>query len=336
MAKKNLNTIRLGGFILLAFVLFTYGLYRIGDQQSFLSNHLTLYVDFTDVKGLRPGNNVRYSGITIGSVEEIQILNDTTIRVRLAVEPNAVNYLRKNALAEVGSSGLVGNMLVNIHPGTGRAEPVSAGDVLPATEAVEMNEMVDLLASSNRRIERITEQLLQITQKMNDGQGSLSMMLNDEQMANDLGQSMQQMAATTRSLNSASRDLSELLAETKAGQGNLGYLMRDTSLKLQINKISGRIDTLVTVRTEPVLDSLEMLASSLADASRSIRILVEDLDEGEGVISALLADSTITEDLRATLQNLEQGTDKFDENMKALQYSWPFRKYFRRKERGKN
>ena len=336
MAKKNLKTIRLGAFILLAFVLFTYGLYRIGGQQSFISTHLTLFVDFTNVKGLRPGNNVRYSGITIGSVEEIKILNDTTLRVRLAVDLNATDYLRKNARAEIGSSGLVGNMLVNISPAPGQAEPVSAGDILTATEAVEMNEMVDLLASSNQRIERITEQLLQITEKMNDGQGSLAMILNDEQMAMHLGQSMQQMAATTRSLNTASRDLSELLAETKAGQGNLGYLMRDTSLKVQINRLSGHIDTLVSVRTEPVLDSLEMLASSLADASRSIRTLVDDLDEGEDVISALLADSTITEDLRATLQNLERGTDKFDENMKALQYSWPFRKYFRRKERGKN
>ena len=41
--------------------------------------------------------------------------------------------------------------------------------------------------------------------------------------------------------------------------------------------------------------------------------------------------STITADLRATLQNLERGTDKFDENMKALQSSWPFKKYFRKK-----
>jgi len=336
MAKKNLNTIRLGGFILLAFVLFTYGLYRIGDQHSFLSSHLTLFVDFTDVKGLRSGNNVRYAGITIGSVEDIQILNDTTLRVRLAVDLDTKDYLRKNARAEISSSGLVGNMLVNIRPGPGRADLVSAGDVLPTTKSVEVTEMVDLLASSNQRIEQITEQLLQITEKINGGQGSMAMMLNDEQMAAHLGQSMQQMAATSRSLNTASRDLSELLTEVKAGQGNLGYLLRDTSLKVQINRLSGHIDTLVTVRTEPVLDSLEMLTSSLSDASQSIRSLVDDLDEGESVISALLADSTLTEDLRATLQNLEQGTDKFDENMKALQYSWPFRKYFRRKARGKN
>ncbi len=333
MAKKNLNTVKLGLFIIVAFVLFTYGMYRISDQKSFFSSTMTLYVDFGDVKGLRPGNNVRYAGVTIGSVEEIRILNDTVLRVRLAVEPDAVKYLRKNAEAEVASSGLVGNMLVDIRPGAGKADPVVSGDVLRTSTKVEIDEMVDLLAASNYRIDRITEQLLEITEKINEGQGSLAMMLNDEQMAGHLGQSMEQMAATSRSLNAASRNLAELVDQVNSGEGNLGYLVRDTSLKGQMTRLSGALDTLVSVRTGSVLDSIETLAASLAEVSRTVQTLVGNLDEGEGLISALLADSTITEELKATLRNLEQGTDKFDENMKALQSSWPFRKYFRKQER---
>lgn len=336
MARKNLNTIKLGVFIVVAFLLFTYGLYRIGDRQSFLNNYLTLYVDFKDVKGLRPGNNVRYSGITIGSVEEINILNDTTLRVRLEVEQRAVQYLRKNAQAEVGSSGLVGNMLINIKPGPGKAELVSPGDILKTNPSVEMNEMVDLLAVSNNRIEQITHQLLQITEKMNQGQGSISMLLNDQQMATHLGQSMQQMAATSRSLNFASQDLAELMAQANSGSGNLGYLVRDTSLKNQMARLDGRLDTLITLRTQPVLDSIEMLASSLTEASRLVQNLVNDIDQGQGLVGTLLADSSVSKDLQATLYNLEQGTYKFDQNMEALQYSWPFRKFFRKEARKKN
>lgn len=335
MTRKNLNSIKLGAFVIVALVLFVYGLYRIGDRQSFLTNTMTLYVDFQDVKGLRPGNNVRYSGITIGSVEAINILNDTTLRVSLAVEQEAKQYMRKNARAEVGSSGLVGNMLINIQPTPGKANPVAPGDVLSASRSVEMNEMVDLLATSNQRIEQITEQLLQITEKINEGQGSMGMLLNDEGMAANLSQSMEQMSATSRSLNNASRSLSDLLAEANAGRGNLGYLMRDTTLKEQVSRLSGHLDTLVTVRTEPVLDSMEALASSLTATSRSVQFLVEHLDEKEGLVGALLADSSMTADLRATLHNLERGTDKFDENMKALQSSWPFKKYFRKKDREK-
>lgn len=335
MASKNSNNLKLGAFVLIAFVLFTYGLYRIGGQQNFLSNDLTLYVDFPDVKGLRPGNNVRYSGITIGSVEEIRILNDTTLRVRLAIAQNASDYLRKNARAEVGSSGLVGNMLVNIRPGPGHGDPIVAGDVLTARQSVDMTDMTDLLAASNQRIERITDQMLQITEKINQGQGSIARMLNDQQMAGHLDQSMAQMAATSRSLQAAARNLAHLTAQVNAGKGNLGYLVRDTSLKTQISLLSNNLDTLVRVRTESVLDSMEVLASTLSDASRSVQSLVDNLDQNEGVISALMADSSLTQDLRATLQNLERGTDKFDENMKALQSSWPFRKYFRKKSREK-
>ena len=336
MARKNLNTIKLGAFVILAFVLFTYGLYRIGGQQSLISNHLIIYADFDDVKGLRPGNNVRYSGITVGSVEEITILNDTTLRVRLALEKAAEQYIRKNAQAEIGSSGLVGNMLVNIRPGPGRADLIAAGDILPTRSAVEMNEMLSVLSASNQRIDRITEQLLEITQKMNEGQGSLALLLNDEEMATQLGQSMQQMAATSRSVRSAAQDLAQLIEGVNAGEGNLGYLVRDTSLKGQMSQLSSQLDTLVGLRANSVLDSLEMLSSSLAEASRTVQSLVEDLDEGEGLVATLLTDSTFTYELQATLQNLEQGTEKFDQNMKALQYSWPFRKFFRKEARKRN
>lgn len=330
MARKNLNTVKLAVFVIVAFVLFTYGLYRVGDQQSLLSNHLTVYVDFEDVKGLRPGNNVRYSGITVGSVEDITILNDTTLRVRLALENKAEQYIRKNAQAEIGSSGLVGNMLVNIRPGPGRAAAITEGDILPTRRNIEMNEMLSVLSASNQRIDQITAQLLEITEKMNQGQGSIAKMLNDEQMANHLGQSMQQMAATSRSVRAAAQHLAQLMAQVNAGEGNLGYLVRDTSLKGQMSQLSNQLDTLVGLRAVSVLDSLEVLSAALSKASRSVQTLVEDLDEGEGLVATLLTDSTFTYDLQATLQNLEQGTQKFDQNMKALQYSWPFRKYFRK------
>lgn len=331
MARKYINTVKLGIFIILAFILFVYGLYRIGGRQSFLTNHMTIYVDFKDVKGLRPGNNVRYSGITIGSVEEIDIQNDTTLRVRLAVEQEAGNYLRKNARAEIGSNGLVGNMLVNIRPGSGTADPVSPGDILLTTRSVEMNEMVDLLAASNQRIVQITEQLLQITGKINEGQGSMAMMLNDEQMAVHLRESVERMAATSSSIYTASRSLAEFTEQVNSGQGNLGYLLRDTSLKTQMARLSDSLDTLVTVRTEPVLDSLEFLVSSLTGASRSVQHLLDGLNEGEGLLGTLLADSSLTQELQVTLQNLERGTYKFDQNMEALQHSWPFKKFFRKK-----
>jgi len=333
MARKQLNTIKLGAFIIVAFVLFTYGLYRIGDRQSFLSKNITVYIDFKDIKGLRPGNNVRYSGITIGSVETINILNDTTLRVGMAIESDAVKYLRKNAQAEIGSSGLVGNMLINIGPGTGPSSPVSPGDILIANQTVEMNEMVDLLAASNQRIEQITDQLLQITEKINQGQGSLALLLNDATMARHLEQSMAQMAATTQALNTTSQNLAAATTAVNTGKGNLGYLLRDTSLKEQMGQLSNNLDTLINMRTGPVLDSITLLATTLAEASRNVQQLTAQLEAGKGIIPTLLSDSSLNNDLQKTLQNLERGTHKLDENMKALQYSWPFKKYFRQQQK---
>lgn len=36
---------------------------------------------FYDVNGLTVGNNVRYSGIDVGTVEKIEIINDSTVSI---------------------------------------------------------------------------------------------------------------------------------------------------------------------------------------------------------------------------------------------------------------
>jgi len=336
MTKHKTNTVKLGIFIVVAFILFTYGLYRVSNCQGVLGDSLALYVDFKDVKGLRPGNNVLYSGIKIGSVDEISIINDTTLRVKMSVERSVRDYLKKNALVSIGSSGLVGNMLLNITPVSGSAEIVVAQDFLNTEETVEVNEMLDQLSSTNANIALITEHLLAITQKIDEGQGSLSMLINDDQMAKNLQVSMANLERMSARMSTASDQMAQFTVQLNEGSGNLDYLLRDSSLKNQMAGLSDNLDTLLSVKTAPILDSLQTLAASMAKASRTVDALLQNLEQNEGLLSTLLQDSIISEDLQATMHNLEQGTQKFDENMKALQYSWPFKKFFKKQAKKVN
>jgi len=127
-----------------------------------------------------------------------------------------------------------------------------------------------------------------------------------------------------------------MLQQASDGEGNLGYLMQDTTLKTQVNSLSSALDSLIAIRTVPIMENLSASSDAIATASLEIQDIVKQLNEKDGLVGALVGDSTVTNDLRTTLQNLNEGTYKFDENMEALQYSWPFKKFFRKKQKEKN
>ncbi|MGB3078713.1 MAG: MCE family protein, partial [Saprospiraceae bacterium] len=114
MEKQGINNIKLGAFVLSGLGFLVLLLFMIGKNRSLFGSTYTLKARFENVQGLVPGNNIRFSGIEAGTVKNIIILNDTTIEVTMNVEKKMLNIIRKNALASIGTEGLVGNKVVNI------------------------------------------------------------------------------------------------------------------------------------------------------------------------------------------------------------------------------
>ena len=50
----------------------------------------TISAYFQNVNGLQKGNNVRYSGIDIGTVKDISMINDSTIKVDMTIEEKII------------------------------------------------------------------------------------------------------------------------------------------------------------------------------------------------------------------------------------------------------
>ena len=66
-------------------------LYFIGNRQNLLGSNIRLYAEFSNVNGLQAGNNVRYSGINIGTVKSIDMMNDSTITVNMNIDEKIEN-----------------------------------------------------------------------------------------------------------------------------------------------------------------------------------------------------------------------------------------------------
>ena len=87
----------------------------MGSKQNLFGSTFSISANFYNVNGLMQGNNVRYAGIDVGTVESITIINDTSVKVVMVIEKKIQPYIKKNALASIGTDGLMGNKLVNIN-----------------------------------------------------------------------------------------------------------------------------------------------------------------------------------------------------------------------------
>ncbi|MFT5166999.1 MAG: phospholipid/cholesterol/gamma-HCH transport system substrate-binding protein [Saprospiraceae bacterium] len=333
MGKERTNTIKLGLFVMIALILFTVAIFYIGNTQNIFGDSFRISTIFKNVNGLQSGSNVRYSGINVGIVDKLVIVNDSTIRVDMNMQKEVQRFLKKNAIASIGTDGLVGNMIVNINPGIGNSSTVENGDRIESYTRVEAGEMLNTLGNTTENIALLTLNLLEIAENINKGEGSIATLLNDRGMATDLQLAIRNLRYSTQHINTLSGQFQESMDSVSQGKGLLGYLLNDSTFELQINQITAGLDSLIRSRTVPIMDNLEQSSTDIATTSAELKNMIRDIDLNQGLIGTVLKDSILVEDLKETMHNLNEGTDRFNENMEALKHNFLFRKYFKKEEK---
>jgi phospholipid/cholesterol/gamma-HCH transport system substrate-binding protein len=321
MKRTNIDSIKLGIFVLVGLVLLIFTLYTLGKNKNLFGSDIELKTQFRNVNGLLVGNRVRFSGIEVGNVRTITILNDTTIEVIMNVDRDMKKFMRTDAVAQLGTDGLIGNRLVSINPGGGNAPFIQGGELLSSREEINTQEMMTTLYKTNENIAEISQELIQ-TVKMVNTSSELNKLLNDGTLAANLSTSLRKLRETTESASLFARNAVETLKLASEGEGTLAAVLTDTSLAndlrfaiSDIRKLESRADKL------------------LCDLTEAVGSINRDIHEGNGLANTLLKDSLMAARLKITLENVERGTASFAEDMEALKSNFLFRRYFKKKEK---
>jgi phospholipid/cholesterol/gamma-HCH transport system substrate-binding protein len=72
MNNKQRRSYTVGIFVILGIFLFTIAIYLVGKKENVFGSPVKVSAIFKDVKGLRAGDNVRLSGIDIGTVSSLE------------------------------------------------------------------------------------------------------------------------------------------------------------------------------------------------------------------------------------------------------------------------
>ncbi len=96
--KRNVSV---GIFIFIGLVIFIIGIFTLGGQQKSFVKSLRVNAVFNDIGGLKPGNNVWFSGVKIGTVKTIKFYGNSQVEVSMNIEQSAREYIRKDASAKL-------------------------------------------------------------------------------------------------------------------------------------------------------------------------------------------------------------------------------------------
>ena len=319
MEKTTSQKIRLGLFVIIGLLIFILAVYFIGDKQKMFGKTNHLEAVFNNVNGLQLGNNVRYSGISVGTVRGIEMINDTTIRVDMIIDKTIFTHIKKNAIATIGSDGLVGNMIINIIPGIGEEVSVQPGDEIRSRNRVSTDDIFNTLSKTNKNAATLTANLLKITDKMMDGKGTMGSLITDTLMARDLKETMRYLKLTGKGASETVLKLNQLI-ESLDSKDNVIGVIKDSA-------VAQKIKNMVT--------NLDESSVGIDKAITNLNATIKNIKDGKGAINYLSNDPKLVRNIDSTMTNINQASFRLNENLEALKHNFLFRGYFRKLEKEK-
>jgi phospholipid/cholesterol/gamma-HCH transport system substrate-binding protein len=300
---KSLAGARLGLFIFFGTVLLVLAIFLVGNKDALFVSTLDIKTYFPNVEGLRTGAPVRLSGLDVGAVKSIRLLQDTTsqVEVVMRIENELIQFIRLDSEAYIETEGLVGKKIVLITPGSPDQEVIGDGGIIKSRAPVSMSKIIGETQSAISYVTKITKEFSEIAEKINQGEGTIGKVVNDDELYYSTVDIIQSADDNLNSITTRLNEVSEFVIGLGAG----------------VESILGNVD------------------STMLD----IRGLVEKVERGEGVLGALVTDESTYDSVKTVINNLAKttqlavvGVQSFVENMEALKHNWLFKNYF--EERG--
>ncbi|GAB6282075.1 MAG: hypothetical protein STSR0008_08190 [Ignavibacterium sp.] len=298
--KKKISTFRLGIFVFIGLVLLFIIVFLVGERQSMFSNTMQIKATFGNIEGLRIGAPVRLSGINVGSVTNIQMKSDTSgkVDVEMRIESDVSRFLRANTKATIQTEGLVGNQFIILIISQSPAPKITGGDYIEGIDPLGFSAVLEETQNTLENTREMTQYLSEIVAKVNEGEGSVGKLINDDDLYNS---------------------------------ANNLVLTADKSL----TTLTTNLDTLIFV-VNSIGTEVETFLNDIDKAVVEINSVVTSARSGKGVLGNLIMEnSQIDTTVKAILKNFVEISEetklsaaRLAENMEALKHNWLFKSYF--------
>jgi phospholipid/cholesterol/gamma-HCH transport system substrate-binding protein len=193
--------VRLGLFIAGGLMIFIVTVFIIGRQKNLFVPVYKLTTTFYNVSGLQVGNNIRFSGINVGTVDNIKIINDSTVQVDMLIQKYVQKFIKTDCEAAIGSAGLIGDRILIITQGSSYAPLAKDGQQIESKEPVEPDAIMSSLQVTADNAAIVSLQLAEIMIKVNSGSGTLGRFIQDSTIAENINQTILNLRKSSKGLD---------------------------------------------------------------------------------------------------------------------------------------
>ncbi|WP_273420590.1 MlaD family protein [Veillonella caviae] len=256
---------KVGAFTIIGIVLFVVGILFVGKVDVFGKPQMTITGDFEQVNGLKNGNQVKFSGVAIGTVSDIEITPKGVV-VSMKVDDNT--KIPSDSRFTLGSDGFLGDKFIQISPGSSKVY-LHDGDAVKGEGADAM----DKAMHSAQKLMAGTEQMLQ----------SINNIIGDPQTQSALKYSLQSTAAMADNAVAITQNMADVTAQLNAAaqqfnaDGNAGEDMRAilTNIKQTTERVDHMARTMEGTVTDPkAQDNLKETLHNTAQISARVNKLM--------------------------------------------------------------
>ncbi|MFP3868265.1 MAG: MlaD family protein [Desulfobacteraceae bacterium] len=305
MSQKRYETV-VGIFVVATLLLLLAMVLIVAQQERLFEKRLEYQTVFHNIGGLKEGAEVRLSGVTVGSVKKISFDPGGNIIVEFEVLAEYRERIRRDSKATIGYIGLLGDMCLDITSGSPEVAALPPGSTIPSVEPLDLTVFLEratpslenlqnILANLNKitaswadergTLNRMIKQLNEITVKINEGQGSLGMLVNDPGIYNDLRKAIAGTERIIASLNDQKGLMATLLHDPKfksEAQKSIAALkaslenfrQASQNFRTMLEKMPAAVE-----KGEDFLEHLKRAGAELPELVNSGQMLINDADD---------------------------------------------------------
>ncbi|MDR6944958.1 MlaD family protein [Mucilaginibacter pocheonensis] len=319
-ATENKKAIIVGIFLALGLIVFILGVFTLGGQQKSFVKNIRISSVFSDIAGLKKGNNVWFSGVKVGTISAVKFIGPSRVQVFMNIDEATQQYIHRNAGAKVSSDGLIGNKIIVIDGGSPQAPVVQDGDELQAEKMLSTDDMLKTLQDNNQNLLAITTDFKVLSHKILEGKGTVGTLMADSTMAIQLRSAMRNLQITTQSAARMAAQLDNFSNKMNTKGGLADKLLTDTTT---FNQISQAVNQL-----QKTAANASTLTDNLTKASNK-------LNTTDNAIGVLLNDPKGAAQVQSTLNLLQQSSVKLNDDLEAVQHNFLLRGFFKKKAKAK-
>jgi len=286
--KNRFNEIQVGVLTVVALIVLISGMMWFKSID--LTKGQNFYqADFTNVAGLRKGDKVQVRGIRMGEVSAMQILQ-ASVRVEMRLDDSV--DLRDDAVVTLGEKGIVGEVVIEIDPGTGPC--ILEGHIFKGRTAGTIASMTDAAGEALVEMRILTKKITDLVDQVK----SEGMVVETLVQAHDTLDKIDVMVEENHS------DITVILDNLRIVSDGLREIVE-----------SGRIEqTFEDAST--AMASADTLMDVMQEAAHSLNLIMAKLDEGEGTAALLLNDPRLYTTADSTMTSLKRLMDEMRRNPK--------------------